>query len=140
MRTAADLISVIPATSRDLENWVSRLDLETDYHQPERGRPRMFSRNNAFELGMIACLVRGGASPSSALAFTRAFVQDAKRRRLDAWRRWFVFPAGNLQRGINTNKFDPESEDIKSLDSTTLSLVDVRKLIDGIETLFKAAP
>lgn len=139
MRTAADLISVIPATNRDLENWVSRLDLATDYHQPDRGRPRIFSRLNAIELGMIAAFVRGGATPSSALAFARSFVEDAKVGRLHKRRRWFVFPAADLGRGIETDNFDPDSEDIKSLNAATLSIVDVRMLIDRIEALFKAA-
>ncbi|MCP1762075.1 hypothetical protein [Bradyrhizobium japonicum] len=138
MKTANDLISVIPATNRDLENWVSRLDLATRYHQPERGHPRMFSRINAIELGMIAAFVRGGAAPSSALAFARSFVEDAKAGRLHKRRRWFVFPAADLRRGIETDRFDPDSEDIKSLNAKTLSMVDVRGLIDGIDALFRA--
>lgn len=138
MRTATQLAPVINASNRDIENWVGRLDLSTPYEQPERGLPRMYSKANAFELGMIAALVRGGALPSHATTVAARFAQDGQRNwRHSAFRDWLVFRANDCSSGVHTDKIDSSSKMIKDLDSITFSVVYVRKLIDGIDELYK---
>lgn len=135
-RTAAELSPLIGATPRDIDNWITRLELATGYEAPGRGVPRRFSKWNAFELGMIAALTRGGALPSESVAIARRFVQDAKRGwRGTAFRRWLVFRSNDCSRGVHTDQFDA-SQLIAELGAITVSVVHVRKLVDTIEQLF----
>ncbi|UYO49657.1 hypothetical protein KQX64_03315 [Rhodopseudomonas palustris] len=137
-RTVSELTPVIQATHRDVENWVGRLDLATGFDRPGPGRARMFSKENAFELGMLAALVRGGAAPSTATLVAAKFAQDAKRNwRGTAFKNWLVFPAGDCSAGVHTDKIDVESKLIRDLGAITFSAINVRKLIDDIEALYR---
>jgi hypothetical protein len=85
------------------------------------------------ELALIAALVRGGATPAKAAGVGRLFVLDARHQRLAKWNRWFVFPAGKLERGIGTDALDAADPAIKDLNATTLSIDGVigRRLVDS---------
>ena len=139
VKTAAELVTAMDATARDIENWVARLDLSTTYHQPERGLPRLFTRLNALEMAFIAALVRGGAAPAKAAGVGRLFVLDARYGRLEKWNQWFVFPAGKLERGIGTDKLDVAAPQIIELNATTISIVNIKELVRRVDDLFSEA-
>lgn len=139
-RTAAELVGAMDASQRDVENWVKRLNLSTTYHKPEHGLPRLFSRLNGLELAFVAALVRGGATPAKAAAYARLFVLDARYGRLGKkWKSWFVFARGNLDHAVGTNEIDVDNPEIKKLNATTLSCVNVKELIRRVDDLFSEA-
>lgn len=139
VKTAAELITAMDATTRDCENWIARLDLSTTYHQPERGLPRLFTRLNALEMAFIAALVRGGASPSKAAAHARLFVLDARYGRLAQRHQWFVFADGKLKSAVGTDDLDADNPEIKKLNATTLSIVNIKELVRRVDALFSEA-
>src|SRR5450759_4024767 len=135
VKTAAELVTAMDATARDIENWVARLKpkLSTTYHQPEHGLPRLFTRLNALEMAFIAALVRGGASPSKAASHARLFVLDARYGRLAGRHQWFVFADGKLESAVGTDDPRPGNPAIKKLNATTLSFVNVKELVRRVD-------
>lgn len=97
------VVKAISASQRDIENWIGRLELSTQFMAPGRGRPRVFSRENAIELGFIAALVRAGVDPSKAVAYARSMLSYL---RYDNLREWLVFRAGDVSRAIATDTPD----------------------------------
>lgn len=97
------VVRAISASSRDIENWIGRLELSTKFTAPGRGRPRVFTRENAIELGFIAALVRAGVEPSKANAYARSMLRYLQ---MDNLHEWLVFRAGDVQRAIATNTPD----------------------------------
>jgi hypothetical protein len=136
VKTVAEIIPVIGATQRDVENWVGRLTMSTIFQETVRGRARLFSRANTIELAFIAAFVRGGATPSRAVAFARPLVHEAHA---GSWEQllpeWFVFPAGDLWRGVTSNAVDlPAIE--KELNAVTLTTVHLKEVVRRVNALF----
>ncbi|GEO16001.1 hypothetical protein [Microvirga aerophila] len=140
MKTAAEILTVVRASQRDIENWIARLDLSTEFKETVRGRARLFSRENALELAFIATFVRGGASPSKAAVYAAHFTSDA--RRLDwerTMRRWFIFPSGDLTHGRGSNAVGDLSDLEEDLGTETLTTVNVWKIIKRVNALYEWA-
>jgi hypothetical protein len=137
MKTSAEILTIVDASQRDIENWVSRLKLSTEFHETVRGRARLYSRANTLELAYIAALVRGGAELSKAAVFAAGFVRHAQG---NDWkkslREWFVFPSGDLRRGIGSNNVDIAAIQ-KEFGSVTLTLINVGELVRRVNSLFK---
>src|SRR5262245_47100852 len=64
--TAADLQAITGASGDNIESWIARLSLTTQYEPTVQGKARKFSRDNAVELGVIANLVKQGMKPAAA--------------------------------------------------------------------------
>lgn len=90
----AALLATIGASRRDLENWLRRIELSTEFEPTSPGRERLFSRSNALELAFIAALVKAGAPPRRASALS-VFFLDLMRSEPEQFPKWFAFPAGN---------------------------------------------
>lgn len=132
--TAAKLTSAIPASVRDIENWIARLELSTQYDSPERGKPRLLSRRNALELGFIAGLVRGGATPARAAIFAKSFLRMGRDVR-----EWFVFPAGDLTRGDGSDQPDLDKLS-QEYGAVTLSFIRLGEIVRNVDELLEQPP
>lgn len=137
MKTAAELVTALDATPRDIENWVSRLTLSTRYQKTRQGSARLYSRENALELGFIAALVRGGATPARAAMFAETFLRDI-RHSPRPLQEWFVFPAGKLESGTGSEKPDLDAL-AKQFGTVTLSFVRLREVVRRVDALFADA-
>ena len=141
LRTLAELLPTLAgASSRDVENWIARLPLSTSFEKPGRGRPRLFNRANALELAFVAAFVRGGATPSSAVAIARRLVLQAQQ---PTWERllrhWFIFPAGDLRRAVTSDAVDlPAIEN--ELDAVTLTTVNLKEIVRRVDAVFAERP
>lgn len=93
LKTAVDLVPVINATAYDVDNWVDRLEMVTEFRPTGRGRARVFDRWNARELGLLSGFVRAGMKPSEAVAYNRGLIQTLRNRRPVV--EWLAFPAGD---------------------------------------------
>jgi hypothetical protein len=138
MKTIADILPVVNASAKDIENWISRLDLSTEYEETVRGRARRYSRVNTLELAFIAALVRGGAAPSKAAAYARTFVHGAQHW---SWQKsikqWLIFTAGDLNRGIGSDTMSNLLAYEEELGSETLTTVNVWKIIKRVNALYE---
>lgn len=140
MKTAADLAAVIDATPRDIENWVARLNLSERYPATSQGKARLYTKWNAYELGLIAGLVRGGVPPKEASLYAASFLRQIKRGigGVDALGAWFVIPAGNPVKAKSS-----DSPDLAALDrefgATTLTFVHIREIVRRVDQLYSEA-
>jgi hypothetical protein len=140
MKTAAEILTVVRASQRDIENWIARLDLSTEFEETVRGRARLFSRENALELAFIAALVRGGAIPSKAAVYAAHFTSDARRFDWErTTKRWFIFASGNLTRARGSNAVSDLSALEEDLGTETLTTINVWKIIERVNALYKWA-
>jgi hypothetical protein len=136
MKTASEILPVVDATPRDIENWIARLQLSTVFKETVRGKARLFSYANTLELAFIGALVRGGAPLTKAAVYAAAFVKHAQHRNWEsALREWFVFPAGDLQRGIGSNDVDVAAIQ-KELGAVTLTLINVGEIVRRVNALY----
>lgn len=132
MKTLSEIIPVVGATQRDVDNWTARLDLSTHFEATTRGSARVFSRANTLELAFIAAFIRGGAKAADAAMYTRNLL---KQVRYGGLREWFVFPAGDLSKAVSSDK--PAIRELEEqLASTTLSFVHVSEIVRRVDSLF----
>ena len=53
-------------TAADIENWLRRLNLTTQFQTVDRGSPRRFSQENSLEIAFISALTKCGVPPRRA--------------------------------------------------------------------------
>jgi hypothetical protein len=103
--TAQKLADATGVSVRDVENWLGRLTLVTAYHQPTLGQPRIFSRENAVELAMIAALVASGMSPAKAAPIAGLIVRQTQNR-FDRVSDWLIFSPQDPSRFVTSDAPD----------------------------------
>jgi hypothetical protein len=89
--TQPQLLKLSGASQRDIENWIARLPLKTKYKPTVRGRARVFNRKNAFEITLIARLVRSGFTASAAADMVAELFREWKR---SDGKGWVIFMGG----------------------------------------------
>lgn len=77
-KRTSDIAEAASVATVDVDNWMKRLELRTDFENPGRGRSRTYSYDNALEISFLGRLVELGLKPSSAAAYAWAFVENVK--------------------------------------------------------------
>jgi hypothetical protein len=83
--TAADLQAITGASGDNIESWIARLSLSTEYEATVQGKARKFSRDNALELGVIASLVKQGQKPHYAAKIAAELLDRMKTKKPKGW-------------------------------------------------------
>jgi hypothetical protein len=130
--TLTDLQAVTGSSENNLERWLERLPLVTDYEETVKGVARKFSRNNAVELGVIARLVQTGMKPARAAEVAAELIKVMKDQKPQGF--LTLFPGGTF-----TISDAPPSAEL--LQHTSAVVVNVRQLEREIDTyLMKLTP
>jgi len=134
----SDFVDVFGLNSVQIENWLSRLDLRTDYEPTVKGRARQFSRANVIELAAIGAFVSVGISPREAVARAEIVVDDSKRPR-DKSPRYIVAPADDDCRSWQTDELDCSriEEMLSETPSRGVVIVETGKIADRVDALFE---
>jgi hypothetical protein len=143
-RSAAEVSRATGAGTRDIDNWINRLELSTTFDATTQGVPRRYYKDNALELGFMAAMVRAGVAPSTANAYVRSLLDELKfhRRGQGHWRPWLVFPAGDAKRAYSTdspdmNEFQQRfASDADDGAAPVLVVVPLQGIVDRVERLF----
>lgn len=64
--THVQLQALTGASARNIDNWMARLKLATKYHKTVRGKPRVFTMDNAIEMTLLSRLTKCGFTASAA--------------------------------------------------------------------------
>jgi len=132
MITMNELLAIIPATRRDVENWLERMELRTEYEKTVRGRPRNFTKENAIELAALANFVQVRISPSAAAALAHMVVRNA---RVGKVREWFI---GNSSGGgiavdsLGDDRFRQAGQDNNDLAFTVVNMGEIVRRVDAL--------
>lgn len=79
--TAADLQAITGASGDNIESWIARLSLTTQYEPTMQGKARKFSKDNALELGLIGKLVKQGMKPVAAAEVAVQLLRTMKAKK-----------------------------------------------------------
>lgn len=132
----SDFKAAIGISRADVENWLPKLDLSTEYAPTVPGVPREFTRENVLELGIIAAMRKTGCSSLlTAAAYARMVIRGYRNGDL---REWVAFPAGDFTKGTGTNS--PADLDFAALAEASpnraVSLIHLGKIVATVENLF----
>lgn len=83
--SAAAIAVEIGASSRDIENWLSRGELSTNFKPTTQGKARMMSRANALELAFLSAFVKCGVKFATAVAYAAMYVRHDRAGRVREW-------------------------------------------------------
>jgi hypothetical protein len=126
------------ASPRVIENWVGRLELRTHYQETIRGRARLYSRENALELALIAAFAAAGVPPSTAVAYAESHVRDVRSpygRRLP---RWVLFAGRDPRYAKGVKSIDAA---LASMDVTgrppVYAAIDVEEILRRVDEAFQ---
>lgn len=89
--TQGEVLEVTGASQRNIENWMARLSLSTEYEATVQGRARGFSRENAVELALMRQLIEGGMRPAAAAECLAKLFAEIKAKKPHGWA---IFLAG----------------------------------------------
>ena len=138
MKTAEELGDIWIASTKDVENWTARFSeqLQCKFEPSRRGVPRLYSKDNALVIALMAGMVRGGAHARVAAVMAGAFLHSIKYSARKTLPRWIVFAAGDAKKceWIETPNF---SHLKKLFGSVTLSFVPARDLQQRIDRIFE---
>jgi hypothetical protein len=137
MRTAEEIGDIWMATSKDVENWPARFSeqLQCKFEPSRRGVPRLYSKDNAIAIALMAGIVRGGAPPRVAAVMAGSFLHHIKFSSEKRLPPWIVFAAGDAKRCVPVEKAN--FRDLQNqFGSVTLSFVPARDLQSRIDQLF----
>jgi hypothetical protein len=137
LRTVTELLPVIEGTSRDVENWVGRLELRTRYADTVQGKARLYTRPNALELAFLSAFVRIGIRPRSAVAFAEACLEEHQRGKLPEW---FAFRAGDLHTALPVADSDNLKDLRRDFGRAPVALVPVGEIARAVEALYSDQP
>jgi hypothetical protein len=121
--TARDLQAITGASGDNIETWLARLSLHTQYEQTVPGKARKFSRDNALEIGLIASLVKAGMKPAEA---AKVAAKLFKKMTTEKKNFLTVFPGGHVT-------IDDKPPSAKLQEYTSAVVVNVRQLEREIE-------
>jgi hypothetical protein len=111
--TQNELLAVTGATQRQVENWLGRLPLVTQYEPTVQGRARGFSKDNVMEIGLIDRLVKGGMKPAAAAECAAELFKAIRGRKPHGW--VTVFIGGNLPIDYLVSDKPPKPEFFRSV-------------------------
>jgi hypothetical protein len=137
MRTAEEIGDIWMATPKDVENWPARFSeqLQCKFEPSRRGVPRLYSKDNAIAIALMAGMVRGGAPPRIAAIMAGSFLDNIRFSSEKRLPRWIVFAAGNAETCEWVDR--PNFRDLRrKFGSVTLSFVPARDLQSRIDQLF----
>lgn len=134
-RTLREISPVVRASQSHIDNWMSRVEMRTDFETPVRGAPRRYTRANTLELALISAMVQVGAKPSTAVAFADAYNGESGRLEMMAGREWLVFVAGDLKHARATDNPDPRFW-TRELNAPALSIIHVGAIVREVDSLF----
>jgi hypothetical protein len=141
MKPAAAILPAVQASMTDLENWIGRVNLSTKLQPTVRGKARLYSRGNAFELALISAFVRAGATPSRAATFAASFIRNAESSN---WKRstceFLVWPAGELKSARGVANLEKIVELYEEFGTDALSVVHVGKILRRVNSVFDREP
>ena len=132
MKPIVEILPVVGASRRDLENWIGRLELTTKYDPSTPGRARLFSEANTSELALIAAYVAVGVAPRSAVALASADIREIRMRR-------FRIFTGGAATGVSAEHVTPESIEKLLADASgahAVAIVDRRATLDRVAKLY----
>jgi hypothetical protein len=140
MKTAEEIGDIWMATPKDVENWPARFSeqLGCKFEPSRKGVPRLYSKDNAIAIALMAGMVRGGAPPRVAAVMAGSFLHHIKSSSQKRLPRWIAFAAGDAKRCVPVE--EPNFRDLQShFGSVTWSFVPAGDLQTRIDQLFGAA-
>ena len=121
----------------DVENWISRLPMRTEFAPTIAGRFREFGKANVLELALVGAFVSAGMRPASAVAWAEPVLDDY---RSGSVQRWFVAPAGSFDKG----SFVPDLEAVdldglsKLYPSRAIVVFNILDIVERVDALFRS--
>lgn len=120
----------------DVENWLRRVPLRTNYAHVIPPKPREFSRLNVLELAMIGRTVDRRFRPDTGAALAEVVIDQYRVRKLKRW----MFVADNGSGG-SSDYLDPDliTEICAKSESKSVVIFDVKDIADRVDSLFNKA-
>jgi hypothetical protein len=142
--STAELVVASGASARDIDNWLVRLPLTTDYGPMGRGRARSFKPDNALEIALIAALVKARISAGDAASRMGSFFEQWDSSEPED-SEWSIFFWGDAELDVISCDKPPfkMKEVMQALlrlteeEGTTFTILNTGKIIRRVDSLFK---
>ncbi len=129
----SEFANAIGVSRADVENWIYRLELSTDYAETTPGKARNYSRANVLELAFLAAMIKTGWPPRKAVGIVRDVLQDSWS--IAAWLGW---PAGKFDEATGASSLEAlnVARLAKQSPYAAVSLIHVEKIVATVDALF----
>lgn len=136
-RTITEIEAATGASKIDIDNWIRRQALATEYTSPPRGLSREYSYENALELGFMGALVAGGVKPSRAAPYVASLLRNVQAGRP---REFLVFRGADPTTAVATDEIKPATLDQLGPAGDApgvITLIELGKIIRRVERAFE---
>jgi hypothetical protein len=128
-----EVAALAACSTTDIENWIKRLTLTTDFPDVGRGNRRIFSEENTLEIAYISALTKSAVSPRAAVPIA------AKWLSLSPSPSYWVIADGDYASPLEYDSvFDVicHIEGLNASPNICVSIVNVQEIIDRVSAVY----